>query len=338
MLKIAKRGEVWHYSGTVAGRRLRGSTGAADKATAQRIAAEIEARQWQSHLDGPGASVTFAQAAIAYRQAEKPMRFLAKIEDHWRDTLLRDITAGAIKQSAIKLYPRAKGATRNRQVIVPTQAIINHAAGLFGSAKVSVARFAVDGKVKVPATAAWAEAFAAASSPHLGALCLFMFGTGARIGEAVALTWGAVDLPARRALVNQSKTGSERLAHLPARVVAALANIPSNRASGDPVFGYADAQNVKQVWDKAVDRAKIERLTPHSCRHGFATAMLRAGYDVKTVAKLGGWKDAGTVLKYYAHAMDDLTLTDALFTEIGTELTQGESDPVASIGNVKTIR
>lgn len=43
---------------------------------------------------------------------------------------MRDITAGAIRQSAITLYPGTSGATMNRQVIVPTQAVINHAADM----------------------------------------------------------------------------------------------------------------------------------------------------------------------------------------------------------------
>lgn len=34
-------------------------------------------------------------------------------------------------------------------------------------------------------------------------------------------------------------------------------------------------------------RAGIERLTPHCCRHGFATSMLHRGFDVKTVAERG---------------------------------------------------
>ena len=50
--------------------------------------------------------------------------------------------------------------------------------------------------------------------------------------------------------------------------------------------------------------------------------MLRIGYDVKTVAKLGGWRETATVLKYCAHARDDLTLTDGHFD---TNLTQGRS-------------
>lgn len=51
--------------------------------------------------------------------------------------------------------------------------------------------------------------------------------------------------------------------------------------------------------------------------------MLQAGIDPKPVAVRSGWKDVGTVMKFYAHAMDDPTVTDVPF---GTELTQDESD------------
>jgi site-specific recombinase XerD len=57
----------------------------------------------------------------------------------------------------------------------------------------------------------------------------------------------------------------------------------------------------------------FERLTFHSCRHGFATKMLRDGTDAKTAAWLGGWDDIGLFMKTYAHAMKDVTLTEKLF-------------------------
>ena len=63
-LTVYKRGKIYHYRGTVAGRRLRGSTQTGDKTTAERIAAEIETRAWKGHLDGPGATLTFAEAVI----------------------------------------------------------------------------------------------------------------------------------------------------------------------------------------------------------------------------------------------------------------------------------
>ena len=57
----------------------------------------------------------------------------------------------------------------------------------------------------------------------------------------------------------------------------------------------------------------FERLTFHSCRHGFATKMLRDRVDPKTAAWLGGWDDIGLFMKTYAHAIQDATLTDGLF-------------------------
>src|SRR5262245_64574455 len=129
-LKLYKRGKIWHYRGTVTGRLLRGSTKTASKETAQRIAANKEQSAWKGHLD-PQSVLTFAQAAMLYRQAQKSDRFLRNIEDYWKDTPVREITPGAIRAAAITLYPTAGPATRNRQAIVPTQAIINHAATSF---------------------------------------------------------------------------------------------------------------------------------------------------------------------------------------------------------------
>ncbi|MGJ8611546.1 MAG: tyrosine-type recombinase/integrase [Octadecabacter sp.] len=325
-LKVFKRNKLYSYRGTVAGRRLSGATGTTDKRIAERIAAEVEAKAWQSHLDGPGATLTFAQAAIAYRLAGRDDRFLVRIEDYWKDTLIPKITGEAIRQMARKLYPEATNATLNRQGIVPTQAIINYASELEWCGAIKVKRFKVSAKRKTPVTRAWVERFARQAVEdrlyHLAALCLFMFGTGARRGEACALKWGDVELFQKTAVINQTKVEHQRIAHLSPPVIAALANIPSNRNPAGLVFNYASGESVGQVWNNVIKRAGIDKLSPHCCRHGFATSMLQAGVDPKTVAVRGGWKDVATVMKYYAHAMDDPTVTDVLF---GANLTQAES-------------
>lgn len=274
----------------------------------------------------------FSQAAIAYRQAGRDDRFLRSIEDHWKDTLVSTITGEAIRLMAQKLYPGLASATLNRQGIAPAQAIINYAAELGWCAPIKVKRFKVTPKTKTPATREWVQAFAAQAVDdgllHLAALCLFMFGTGARRGEACALTWGDVELFKKTAIINQTKVEDQRIAHLSPPVVAALANIPSNRKDDDLVFLYSSGESVGQVWDNVVRRAGIEKLSPHCCRHGFATTMLQKGIDPKTVAVRGGWKDVATVMKFYAHAMDDLTVTDVLFD---TPVTQHEtSEPVTT--------
>ncbi|ANK73773.1 integrase [Ensifer adhaerens] len=318
-LTIYRRGDIWHYRGTVAGRRLRGSTGTAVKETAQRIAAETEAEAWKGHLDGPAAILTFSQAAGLYLAAQKPDRFIPELVSYWKDTPVKSINSGSVRQAAIVLYPKAKASTRNRHVIAPTQAIINHCASMDLCNHLKVPRFSVDKKEKTPATWEWVQAFMANANPHLGALCCFMFLTGARISEALSVLWEDIDFTTGKALIRQTKVGSERKAHMPAVLVAAIANIQSNRESGEKVFKYSTLHTAKPQWRKVIKRAKIKPLTYHACRHGFATSMLHNGVDPITVAKLGGWKSAQHVFATYGHAMSDETLADRI---VGTPATQ----------------
>lgn len=182
-----------------------------------------------------------------------------------------------------------------------------------------VKRFPVVAKKKIPADVEWVEAFVTQAQEdgldRLAALCLFMFGTAARISEALHVTWADVDLATRTVVLRGAKpTPWERVAHLQPAVIVALTNLQSNRNPLDLVFGYPARDSVNKTWPNVAARAGIQPLTPHCCRHGFATKMLREGYDVKTVADHGGWKDAATVLRNYAHAIKDRTITDAVFS------------------------
>ena len=324
-LEIYRRGGIYHFRGTVgpAGkrRRLRGSCQTSSKDIAARQAAEIEARYWQGHFDGPAAILTFAQAARAYRNAGKSTRFLDKVEAYFGQTLVKDITEGSIYEMAKELHPEATGASLNRMAIVPVQAVINHAARSKLCAPIKIERYKVDGKVKDIATLEWVEKFREHAPPHVGTLALFMYLTGARVGEALALRWDDIDLAARTALIRQSKQNNERKSHLPAPLVIALANL--EHIPGRGVFGYDHSPNLRNAWEAAIKRAGIKRLTAHSCRHGFATGLMRRGVDVVTVAWLGGWKSAALVLKTYGHANKNPKLVELL---LDTPLTQAMHD------------
>ena len=104
---------------------------------------------------------------------------------------------------------------------------------------------------------------------------------------------------------------------MPTMLVTALQNLP--RVNGRPVFVYRHYDDVRSVWISACERAGIKHLTPHCCRHGFATDLLRKGVDVHTMAWLGGWQDATQVLKTYGHARKQPNINNLL---TDTELTQ----------------
>ena len=310
-LKIYRRkgSDVWHYRGTLAGHRLRGSAGTSNKETAQRIASSVEDKFWKRGLDGKEKALTWPKAVALYISAGKSSRFITRLVKYWCDAKIADINAGSVRQSAIDLYPSAKNSTRNRQVIVPTLAVINHCAELGHCPPMKMKRFKVDTKIKQPVTLEWINEFKAhADRADVGVLALFLFATGARIAEALSVRWDDIDLRKRTVLIRQTKLGDERLAHIPTELFIALVNLPRDR---EPfAIAYTTARD---AWERAYVRAGIEPLTFHSCRHGFATTLHDKGVGVKTIAKAGGWKSAQHLFNTYLHADEDTTVTDKLF-------------------------
>src|SRR6185436_7092609 len=324
-LKLFKRYKrdgsfIWHYRGDVAGNYLRGTTGTADKKDAARIASALQHQLLNRHLDGPQDSLTFPEAVALYLKAGKSDKYLGKMEDHWKDAKVKTMTAGAIRQSAIDIYPGCSGATWNRQVITPTQAIINHCASLELCSPIKIERFDFEAEIKQPVTLEWLDTFCTHARPKIAALATLMFATGCRISDARRLDWPEIDFQRRAIGIRKTKAKKQRFAHMPQRLLVALANLPRDaRPFGEP------ESTLRRWWDADIETTAkampgFDRLTFHSCRHGATTGLLHDGIDVVTVGKLVGMS-AQQVLRTYGHAQDNPTLTDKLF---GTELTQPE--------------
>ncbi len=138
------------------------------------------------------------------------------------------------------------------------------------------------------------------------AVLYLLYGAGLRIAEALSLT--ARDLPLGDTLRVRGKGGKERivpvLPQVRAAMTAYLAVNPWSLDADDPVFRGVKGGPLSQgMVQKAVARARMAlglpaTATPHALRHSFATHLLGAGADLRSIQELLGHASLGSTQIY----------------------------------------
>jgi integrase len=130
--------------------------------------------------------------------------------------------------------------------------------------------------------------------------------TGCRRNEIASLKWSEVNLDEGLLELDDSKTGKS-IRPLGAAAVALLRSIDKQEVA-DFVFpaerGDGHFQGMKSVWKKAINKAKLEGVTPHTLRHTMGATSTSNGEALAlTGAILGHSNPRSTAI--YAHVQTD---------------------------------
>lgn len=305
MLKLVKRpgSPFWIARGTVDGRRVERSTGERDKGAAKHAIPGLVAALTASRID-PAEGLRFDQAVALYLDHRPNARFLEPLLSHFGRTPVAGINQAALRFAANRLYPGAKPATLRRQVWTPVKAILNHAAD---------DELCAPPRLKAPSGGARRTVFVmpeeanaiirALRGAWLPAMVTFLFAQGCRMGETITLDGRDVSLDGGFALLRNTKNGEERRVTLTARTKAALSVLPTLGHAG-PLFRREDGAKFRETgssggqiqwaFGKAVEATGMdpERVTPHVCRHSWATWFYAETLDPMRLKIEGGWKSA----------------------------------------------
>lgn len=317
-LKVVRRpGTASLYlRGTVQHQRVFESAGTDDPALAEEKRAVREAGLYRSAVHGLPERVSFAAAAASYLQADDRgpgtrMRLRRLTIALGATIACSEVTQAVLDAVGHRLCrPGSRPASRHREVVTPAKAVLHHAARrgwcappMFEAAKAASRR--TDWF-----TPAEAEAMVAAAKPRAAALLTFLFCTGARLGEALALDWATVDLRHSRVVLLGTKNGEDRIIDLPPRAMVMMANLPHRRG---PVFLNARKQpyrrtatdkityggQIAKTFATTLARAGIERrLTPHHCRHTWASWHYCVHKDLVRLREDGCWKTVAMCERY----------------------------------------
>jgi integrase/recombinase XerD len=186
---------------------------------------------------------------------------------------------------------------------------------------------------RLPAVLSKPEAyrvFSVTRNPKHRTLLMTMYATGMRVSEAARLRVDDIDSKRMLIRVHQGKGKKDRYVPLSATLLQALrtywkkvrstgALFPSQQGGGPLTTG-----SITKVCADARKKAGLsKRVTPHTFRHSFATHLLEAGTDLRTIQIILGHRSLRTTALYLHIAENKIRLKRKAEDLLGVVLNQG---------------
>lgn len=336
-LHYRRRGDVWHVRGTVrVGSQTvtvpENSTGCRARADAEAVGASREADIRRGIIDGTAGRakrVTIADCMLAYLSRPGGVRSydaarIGALNEHAGHRPVAEAPA------AWQAWLEARGGNQKATSIArwrgAFQAALNHGCTVMeipaprlpsvkGGDGIERIAYLTDQERRV---------LLASYNPHAACPALVLAYQGMRTQEVLQLDWRRVSFDRRVIHIDAGEAKARRSRAVPMhpKVDGMLFGLWS--AAGKPATGhvflssrgkpYADTRGrgerpqggnpLSQAHDTACAAAGVTGFRVHDWRHDWATRMVWAGVDLKTLMELGGWASLRMVQRYASASAD----------------------------------
>lgn len=323
---LVKRGDTWWMSFMFEGRQIRRSTGTGDRRMAEAILGKIKGQivegrffekpkeeRWTLFDLMDRFAIEHAPKRVTHKRL---LIYVRHLKGFFGNTPLDQLTPKRIVDYKNKRYgDGVKPATINRELAALKKAFNLARREWEWCSDNPVSRVSMEKENN--ARDRWLSRREEAQLVSLAAewlrdVVVFAINTGLRMGEILALRWGAVDFSRRTLMVVQSKNGERRTIPLNQTVLELLAKRMKQRpASTECVFWSEagtplDGPNVRRAFRLILKKAELVDFHFHDLRHTFATRMVQAGVDLYKVQRLLGHKSPQMTQRYAHHYPESL--------------------------------
>lgn len=317
-MALYKRGGIWWIDLRHRGRRIRRTTGTADKAVAKRQNDELAARLWKERQTGRRLTDALLRWLKAGDRSRQELSAIKEIRATYEDRALIDVDAASFSEAFAGKTP----GTYNRIATILR-------AAMRGAERAGWIERAphIDRRRERPTdprflTAEEWTALHAELPAHLKTMAEFSIRTGLRWSNVANLQWRQVSLERRLVWVPASKAKGGKAIPVPLSTAA----IAALQATGDERTGFVftyrgkPLRSAKTAWLGATKRAGLDGFRWHDLRHTWASWHAMSGTPLGVLQKLGAWASQDMVQRYAHFAPEHLAsyADNAIAPTVGT--------------------
>lgn len=308
MLEIRKRNGRLYLHGTIAGQRIRESTGLSvgNEAAARKLRLKREQELLEGRKKGPTVEEAVKQylerpEGIGVTAATYCLRFAENAK--WRRKRIGDLDLAEVYR---EFAQSNKARETIRREIGAVQAMLNWAGDLYQMGKKFEIKKPPKGEERLRfLEAEEVQAIVKASPDWFRPLVVALFWTGMRRSEAAKLRWGDVRRDHLLVSARKGRSAKVRWRTIPMHPVVRAELAKLHRRGNEYVFldeggkpWANDVTRINKVWGEVCEKAGVVDCVPHDARRTFASMLLENDVDLRTIADLLGHTKLDLLMLY----------------------------------------